>query len=58
MPNARERHLAELDRLRAELKTAGYIHAKDLRKRIRRMEKMLMEYDQYRYEARRKSMGI
>ena len=49
----REKLIVKLDNARNELLTAGYIHARDLKKHIRRMERALMEYDQNRYEAKK-----
>ena len=37
----------------AELKTAGPIHARDLRKHIKRLERELKIYDRFRAEAGR-----
>jgi hypothetical protein len=37
----------EIKRLKNELKTAGAIHARDLRKRIHRLERERIIYDQY-----------
>lgn len=49
----REEHIQKLDKARAELIHAGPIHARDLQKYIRRMERQLMEYDNYRYDAKK-----
>ena len=42
---------AELERLKKELKTAGAIHGRDLRKRIHRLEREKIIYDGFRAKA-------
>lgn len=37
-----------------EIKTAGYIHRKDLAKNLRRMKKELRDYDRFHAEAERR----
>lgn len=44
----REQLEIEIKRLKNELKTAGIIHARDLRKRIHRLERERIIYDNYR----------
>lgn len=48
----REIHIQKLDKARKELAHAGPVHARDLKKHIRRMERELILYDQFRYEAK------
>jgi hypothetical protein len=48
----REIHIKKLDEARKELANAGPVHARDLKKYIRRMERELILYDQFRYEAK------
>lgn len=48
----RERHIHKLDEARRALANAGPIHSRDLQKQIRRMERELIRYDQFRYEAK------
>lgn len=42
---SREEHIEKIRKAKAEMKTAGVIHRKDLSRYIRRMEKELREYD-------------
>jgi hypothetical protein len=42
---SREEHVEKIMKAKAEMKTAGAIHRKDLSRYIRRMEKELREYD-------------
>ena len=44
---SRDEHIAKIRAAKAELKTAGPIHRKDLIRYIRRMEKELRIYDSY-----------
>lgn len=46
-----DEYRAKLQAARDELATAGAIHAKDLRRQIKRMEKELRIYDRYRKTA-------
>ena len=50
--NEREQHKARIRAAKAELLTAGPIHAKDLRRQIHRMEKELRTYIRYQKQAR------
>lgn len=43
----RAEHVARIRAAKAELKTAGTIHRKDLLRYIRRLEKELKTYDHY-----------
>ena len=43
--NARERHVHRMNEIKAEMKTAGVIHRKDLQREYRRMLGELREYD-------------
>lgn len=49
----RDIFIAKLDQSRKELINAGPKHARDLRKSIHRMEKMLIEYDYTRSKAQK-----
>ena len=44
---SREEHVDRIRAAKAELKTAGAIHKKDLQRYIRRLEKELRIYDNY-----------
>ena len=55
MGNAFEEHKARLKAAKEALKTAGPIHAKDLRRQIRRMENDLRIYIRYQKEAQRRT---
>lgn len=52
MPDAFAEHKARIYAAKAELLTAGTIHAKDLRRQIHRMEKELRTYIRYQKQAR------
>lgn len=52
----REEHMAAIRAAKEEMKTAGYIHRRDLARQIHRMENELREYDRYQGEARRRRM--
>lgn len=52
MPDAFAEHKARIRAAKAELLTAGPIHAKDLRRQIHRMEKELRTYIRYQKQAR------
>ena len=52
----REEHMAAIRAAKEELKTAGYIHRRDLIRQIHRMENELREYDRYQGEAKRRRM--
>lgn len=55
----REQLIQKIAAAKEELKTAGKIHSRDLRKHIHRMEKELRDYDYFqRVSASRKSEGI
>lgn len=43
----RDEHVSRLRQAKAELKTAGPIHRKDLQRYIKRLEKELRIYDHY-----------
>lgn len=47
MPDARERHLQEIKRIKAELMTANDIHKKDLQRHLCQLQKDLKIYDRY-----------
>lgn len=51
MPDAFAEHKARIYAAKAELLTAGPIHAKDLRRQIHRMEKELRTYIRYQKQA-------
>ncbi len=51
----RETLVQQIEKARADLKTAGEIHSRDLKKHIRRMEKELRDYDCFQEEARLKT---
>ena len=51
----REALVQQIEKARADLKTAGEIHSRDLKKHILRMEKELRDYDRFRSEAALKS---
>ena len=44
---SREEHIRKIEAAKAEMKTAGPIHKKDLERYIRRLEKELRIYDAY-----------
>lgn len=44
---SRDQHVEKIRAAKAELKTAGPIHRKDLQRYIRRLEKELLIYDRY-----------
>lgn len=48
----REEHKAAISAAKAELKTAGPHHRRDLLKHIHRMQKELMIYDKYQQAAK------
>ncbi len=48
----RERHLALIKAAEEEMKTAGPIHKKDLRRYIIRMKRELRQYDRWQAEAK------
>ena len=56
MTNAREEFIQELEAAKTELKTAGPIHKRDLRKHIRDMERELREYDRFQRDAAARNM--
>ena len=56
MSDAREQFVQELEAAKAEIKTAGPIHRRDLRKHIRDMEHELRDYDRFQKEAAAKSL--
>ena len=56
MSDAREQFVRELEAAKAEMKTAGPIHRRDLRKHIREMERELQDYDRFQREAAAKSL--
>ena len=43
----------KIQKARAEVKTAGAIHRRDLHKHIKRMERELRDYDRFHAEAAR-----
>lgn len=43
----RDEHIARINAAKEQLKTAGPIHRKDLKKYIRRLEKELRDYDRF-----------
>jgi hypothetical protein len=45
---SRDEQIARIAEKKQEMKTAGVIHKKDLRKYIHRLETELMRYDRYR----------
>jgi len=47
-----QQHKAKIRAAKEQLKTAGPIHAKDLRRQIHRMEKELRTYIRYQKQAR------
>ena len=51
MPDAFIEHKQKIKAAKEELKTAGTIHARDLRRQIHRMEKELRTYIRYQREA-------
>ena len=55
MSNAREKFVQELEAAKAEIKTAGPIHRRDLQKHIRDMERELRDYDRFHKDAASKS---
>lgn len=52
MADAREEWLEKIRTAKAELKTAGLHHRRDLIKHIHRMQKELMIYDKYQQAAK------
>lgn len=48
MADARERHLQEIERTKAELLTAKDVHRKDLQRHLYQLQKDLKLYDFYR----------
>lgn len=55
----REQLILKIAVAKEELKAAGIIHSRDLRKHIHRMEKELRDYDYFqRVSASRKKPGI
>lgn len=52
MNDAFAEHKAKLKAAKEELRTAGPVHARDLRKHIHRMEKELRTYIRYQKQAR------
>lgn len=52
----RQEYVDKLNAAKEELKNAGYIHRRDLVRKIHRMENELREYDRYQGEARRRRM--
>lgn len=53
MAEGRQELIEKIRRAKREMKTAGPIHAKDLRKHIKRMQAQLRQYDAY--QARREA---
>lgn len=51
MADAFTEHKQKIKAAKEELKTAGTIHARDLRRQINRMEKELRAYIRYQREA-------
>ena len=49
----REEHLAAMQTVKDQLKTAGPCHRRDLLRQLHRMEKDLKEYDRYQAMAKR-----
>ena len=47
MDGKRREYIAEIKAAKEQLKTAGTIHARDLKRQIHRMEKELRIYDYY-----------
>lgn len=47
MPDARERHLQEIERTKAELLNAKDVHKKDLTRHLHQLQKELKIYDHY-----------
>lgn len=43
----RDAFVAKLEKARRELKTAGVIHKRDLKRQIKRMERELYDYDRF-----------
>lgn len=48
----REILVTKINQAKEELKTAGAIHSRDLRKHIRRMETQIRRYDRYQSMAK------
>ena len=48
----REQYVEKIRKAKEELKTAGPIHARDLRKHIRRLEAEIRTYDHYQKMAK------
>lgn len=55
--NARERHLEKIRRAEEELRRAGPVHRRDLKKHIGRMYKALEIYDSYTRGRRARNSG-
>ena len=58
MANAREQFVQELEAAKAELKSAGPIHRRDLLKHIRDMERELRDYDRFHEDAASKAGSV
>lgn len=50
---SREEHIHKINSAKAELKTAGPKHKRDLLKHIKRMQREIREYDRFHAEAAR-----
>ena len=48
----REQMLEKIERTKAEIKTAGPIHRRDLLKHLKRMQGQIAQYDLYQRAAR------
>ena len=55
MMTQREAHVQKIQQARADLKTAGVIHRRDLQKRIHRMERELRDYAKFQAQAHLKT---
>ena len=49
----REEHKAAIEAIKAQIRTAGPCHKRDLIRQLHRMQKELLIYDRYRQQAKR-----
>lgn len=49
--SSREAHIEKINKAKAEMKTAGPCHRRDIARSIKRMKKELIIYDKYHKQA-------
>ena len=50
---ARQKLVAELEQTKKEIKTAGYVHKRDLNRHLHHLQRELATYDFYQVQARK-----